>query len=121
MVIRAKALIIDGREDFGIALAEAQGGGTPVIAFERGGASDIVVPVGTCKQPTGILFKTQSAEAIRQAVDAFESQRSEISPLSCHANAKRFSVELFHQRINAAIDRALDLKRQQFAGGIDAV
>ena len=45
-VAEAQALVFAGCEDFGIALAEAQSAGTPVIAFHRGGASDIVKPAG---------------------------------------------------------------------------
>ena len=38
----ARAFVFAGCEDFGIALAEAQACGTPLIAFGRGGACDIV-------------------------------------------------------------------------------
>ncbi len=41
-IARAKAFIFAGCEDFGIVMAEAQACGTPVIAFGRGGACDVV-------------------------------------------------------------------------------
>lgn len=120
LVSRARALVFAGCEDFGIALAEAQGCGTPVIAFERGGAGDIVVPLGGSDQPTGVLFKTQSAEAIVRAVHDFEARRGEIAPAACQANAARFSVAAFQERIHAAVEEAVALKRRQFGAGIEA-
>ena len=47
----ARALVFAGVEDFGIAFAESQACATPVIAFDRGGARDIVVD-----RVTGVLF-----------------------------------------------------------------
>ena len=41
-IAKAKAFIFAGCEDFGIVMAEAQACGTPLIAFDRGGARDIV-------------------------------------------------------------------------------
>ncbi len=113
VLARARALVFAGCEDFGIALAEAQGCGTPVIAFNRGGANDIVMPHGSSKEPTGLLFKHQSAEAIREATERFEACRREIMPEACRRNAERFSRERFHREINLAIDKALDFKRMQ--------
>jgi glycosyltransferase involved in cell wall biosynthesis len=101
---RAKAMVFGGCEDFGIALAEAQGCGTPVIAFNRGGARDIVLPLNAVKHPTGILFETQTVDAIKQAVEQFESQRGTISATACRQNAMRFSVERFNREIAEAFD-----------------
>ncbi|MBP0649861.1 glycosyltransferase, partial [Mycobacterium tuberculosis] len=67
---QARALIFAAYEDFGIVLAEAQAAGTPVIAYHRGGARDIVVPLGE-PDPTGFLFPHQTAESIVEAVDTF--------------------------------------------------
>ena len=38
---KAKAFVYTACEDFGIALVEAQACGTPVIAYQGGGASEI--------------------------------------------------------------------------------
>lgn len=99
-IARAKAMVFAGCEDFGIALAEAQACGTPLIAFGRGGATDIVVGrLGSADNPTGILFKAQTVPALKQAVDQFEEYGAEITPAACHENAKRFSKENFNQAI----------------------
>lgn len=106
-VARAKAMVFAGCEDFGIALAEAQGCGTPLIAFERGGACDIVQPFGSSKNPTGILFKQQTVANIKEAVEYFELHRREISSITCRENAMRFSVEKFKRAIGDAYNSTL--------------
>ena len=98
-VAEARALVFAGCEDFGIALAEAQACGTPLIAFGRGGARDIVHPLGDADRPTGVLFDTQTVDAVRAAVELFEKSRDEITPAACRQNALRFSVERFHREM----------------------
>ena len=105
-VAAAKALVFAGCEDFGIALAEAQACGTPLIAFGRGGACDIVRRLGVSDQPTGILFERQTATAVREAVDHFEAHQTSITPAACRQNAMRFSVERFHREIAEAFRMA---------------
>lgn len=106
-IARAQALVFAGCEDFGIALAEAQACGTALIAFTRGGARDIVCPLGAPGRPTGILFNRQSVEAIQDAVAHFEAHRSEITPSACRENAERFSVDRFRREIDEAFDETL--------------
>ena len=56
----ARALVHVGEEDFGIAMAEAQACGTPVVALARGGARDIVE-----HERTGWLVPEQRVELVR--------------------------------------------------------
>lgn len=108
-VAKAKALVFAGCEDFGIALAEAQGCGTPLIAYGRGGACDIVRPLGMAGNPTGLLFREQTAEAIGQAVADFEASRHLLRPEACQENAQRFSAGRFRQEIATAFQATLAL------------
>jgi glycosyltransferase involved in cell wall biosynthesis len=98
-VARAQALVFAGCEDFGIALAEAQAYGTPLIAFGRGGAVDIVRPLGAAANPTGILFRRQDVQSVIEAVAMFEANRNAISAAACRENAMRFSPERFAQGV----------------------
>lgn len=96
---RAKAMVFAGCEDFGIALAEAQACGTPLIAFGRGGAVDIVQRLGASAEPTGVLFKAQTVEHLKEAVERFEENSHAIAPRACSMNAARFSEENFDRAI----------------------
>ena len=100
---RARAMVFAGCEDFGIALAEAQACGTPLIAFGRGGAVDIVKTPETSSEPTGILFSRQSEESIIDAIEGFELSGQRIRPDACRTNAERFSEERFDAGILAAV------------------
>ena len=108
-VSEARAFVFAGCEDFGIALAEAQAAGTPVIAFGRGGASDIVRPLGTTGRPTGVLFHEQNLIALQKAIGFFEDHSNSITPAACHENTHRFSPERFRSDIIAAVDQVLDM------------
>jgi glycosyltransferase involved in cell wall biosynthesis len=103
-VAEARALVFAGCEDFGIALAEAQGCGTPLIAFGRGGACDIVRRLGTSERPTGILFDHQSVAAVKDAVAHFEQHSLLITPQACRQNANRFSSDRFRREIGLAFE-----------------
>jgi glycosyltransferase involved in cell wall biosynthesis len=101
-VADARALVFAGCEDFGIALAEAQACGTPLIAFGRGGARDIVRPLGASPDPTGILFAQQTVDAVTHAIARFEADAGAIVPAACRDNATRFSTARFHLEIAEA-------------------
>jgi glycosyltransferase involved in cell wall biosynthesis len=63
-----------------IVMAEAQACGTPVIAFNRGGARDIVRTADDSENLTGLLFDQQIMETIIDAVEEFEASGDRITP-----------------------------------------
>jgi len=85
----AKALIFPQVEDFGLVAAEAQACGTPVIAYEKGGINDIVIP-----QKTGLFFNEQTPEAIIKTVKDFEKLNWKKSSIANYAH-KKFSTTKF--------------------------
>ncbi len=103
---RARALVYAGCEDFGITLAEAQACGTPLIAFGRGGARDIVRPLGSSARPTGVLFRQQTIASLAEAVDTFEGASPAIDPADCSDNAMRFAQNRFDQSLLNAFAQA---------------
>jgi glycosyltransferase involved in cell wall biosynthesis len=99
---RARAMVFAGCEDFGIALAETQAAGTPLIAYGHGGACDIVRPLGSVPDPTGVLFPRQTVDSVIAAVERFEENEQAMTPEACHRNAQRFSVPRFQAELRAA-------------------
>jgi glycosyltransferase involved in cell wall biosynthesis len=92
---RCKALLFPGEEDFGIVPVEAMACGAPVIAFGRGGATETVLPVGAAGEPTGVWFEEQSTDCLVAALEAFEAQRSDLSPVAARKQALRFDRRRF--------------------------
>lgn len=92
----ARAFVFAAEEDFGIGMVEAQACGTPLIAYGRGGATDIVRD-----GETGVLFPAQSANSLIEAVQRFEALA--ISPQACRANAERFSRAAFRENMLAVL------------------
>jgi len=85
---RARAYICPGKEDFGIAMVEAQAAGCPVIAFGEGGAREIVL-----ENQTGIFFDEDTPESLIAAIKKFRAVS--ISSRECKANAMRFNKNRF--------------------------
>lgn len=86
----ARAFLMPGEEDFGIAPVEAMASGRPVIAFASGGARETVVP-----GLSGIHFAEQSVEATVAAIEAFEQWEPAVDPAAIRRHAQRFSRERF--------------------------
>jgi glycosyltransferase involved in cell wall biosynthesis len=95
----ARAFVFAAEEDFGIGMVEAQACGTPLIAYGRGGAADIVQD-----GETGVLFPEQTVESLAGAIRRFEGLS--ISPAACRANAERFGQDRFRANYLAAIREA---------------
>lgn len=97
---KAKAFVYAAEEDFGIVMVEAQACGTPVIAYGKGGAAEIIT-----EGKTGMFFREQKAECIIKAVKEFE--KMELSPEEIRKNAERFSKERFKGEFKQFIDNVL--------------
>jgi glycosyltransferase involved in cell wall biosynthesis len=88
----ASLFVSANREEFGIALAEAQATGIPVVAP---GAAEVVAP------GTGLLVADGSAKSLRRAI--LEARARNWNAAACRANALRFAPE----RFTAAIEQRL--------------
>lgn len=103
---RAKAFVFAALEDFGIVVLEAQACGTPVIAYGRGGALEIISDLDTAA-PTGLLFEQQSTSSIIAAVEKFESVSEKFTADNCRNNVVKYSPEGFRDNIQNYIARAI--------------
>jgi glycosyltransferase involved in cell wall biosynthesis len=105
---RCRALLFPGEEDFGIVPVEAQACGAPVIAFGRGGATETIVPPGGRADPTGLLFREQSADCLAEALTWFEAHAGDFAPAVARRQALRFNPRRFDEEFTqflAAMDR----------------
>ena len=93
----ARAVVAPGIEDFGIAMAEAQATGTPVIAPRAGGAVDIVEDGST-----GWLVEPNDIDALRQAIRHAAVEQLDPDPIRRHA--ERFSRERFRAAMQAEVE-----------------
>jgi glycosyltransferase involved in cell wall biosynthesis len=102
---RAQAAVFAAEEDFGITMVEAQACGTPVIAFGRGGVTDILETDGL-STPTGVLFDRQEVESVLEALARFDTIRDDMTAEACRANALRFSRSRFRAEIRDLVEDA---------------
>lgn len=107
---RARAVVFPAEEDFGIAMAEAQACGTPVIGLDAGGARDIVE-----HGVTGWLVPAPTLQHIREAVRT--AARVALDPTEVRRRAERFSAERFRHELGALVEQAVELARQP--GGLE--
>jgi glycosyltransferase involved in cell wall biosynthesis len=105
----ARALVFPADEDFGIAMAEAQACGTPVIGLDRGGARDIVE-----HGVTGWLVDAPTVEQVRAAVRLAAVESLDAGEI--RRRAERFSAPRFRRELSAAVEAMIEERRGR-AGG----
>jgi glycosyltransferase involved in cell wall biosynthesis len=92
----AKAFVYAACEDFGIALVEAQACGTPVIAYQGGGALETVIDIRQSpERGTGLFFFPQTTEALIEAVETFSQKSQSINVDNCRLQATKFTPQAF--------------------------
>jgi len=92
----SKGLIVTQKEDFGIAMVEAQACGIPVVAFGEGGQLEIVK-----EGKTGLLFSSQTQEVLKDALTGVSKVewKSEL----CRRNVERFSRQEFVKHLQRVV------------------
>lgn len=101
-VKKARAFLFSSAEPFGIAVVEAQACGTPVIAFNKGAAGEIIAD-----NQTGIFFNRQNPDDVIEAIGRFERISRDFDPDAIRANARRFSINTFRRRFSHVIEQAV--------------
>jgi glycosyltransferase involved in cell wall biosynthesis len=104
---RCRALVFPAVEDFGITPLEAMASGRPVIALGEGGALETVVEPGGPEPPTGLLFTSQTVDALVAALDRFEAGRVAFEPKALRRRAETFDRPLFKERMARYLDLRL--------------
>lgn len=93
---KAQAFLFASFEDFGITPVEALAAGTPVIAYQAGGALDYVV-----ENETGLFFNDQTTESLVKAVKKFNSVSFNSNIISKHS--QQFSAQKFNDNLTKSL------------------
>ncbi|MCH8519112.1 glycosyltransferase [Candidatus Gracilibacteria bacterium] len=114
----AKAFVFPPEEDFGLVPLEAQAYGTPVIAYEKGGALETVIsPHNTSlnsllsgemqsqNTATGLFFMEQTSESLNDAIEQFETMEFDSELIKKHA--QNFSKACFQEELIRFIEEKL--------------
>jgi glycosyltransferase involved in cell wall biosynthesis len=96
----ALGFIMPNLDDFGIVAVEAMAAGTPVIAFNKGGALDYVLP-----NKTGLFFERQTTKSLTSALESAMSKNWDYNSIANHAD--QFSVANFRKSMQNYIDDCL--------------
>lgn len=99
----ALGFISSGLEDFGIVMVESLASGTPVIAYQKGGALDFVVP-----NKTGLFFEKQTLKSLVSALEIAQTKSFNHEVIAEHA--EQFSVSSFIRNMQSVINDCLRKK-----------
>ena len=103
LLARAKAYVMPGEEDFGIAPVEANASGRPVIAFAAGGALDSQID-----GVTGVFFEEPTVESLIDAMKRADA--IDFDPRAIRAHAEKFDTECFKIHIMRVIEKVMKAK-----------
>lgn len=98
LVRHARAQLLPGEEDFGIAPVEAMAAGRPVIAYGRGGATE-TVRLGE----TGELFAEPTAASFEAALARFFVNEPRYDSAKIRRHARQFDEKIFRQKMQAVV------------------
>jgi glycosyltransferase involved in cell wall biosynthesis len=98
---RCIALVVPNVEEFGIAAVEAQAAGRPVVAVNRGGVRETVIP-----GETGVLVEGEDAAALAEALH--DTDFRSFDPIKIRSNAERFSPAAFRASFSGLVNRYIE-------------
>ncbi len=100
IIASAQAFLFASHEDFGITPIEAMATGTPVIAYQAGGALDYITP-----GVTGEFFPEQTVDSLLAALQSFNATKYNSSAIT--SVSLQFSISEFHKNIRSVIKDCL--------------
>ncbi len=101
----ARALIQPGVEDFGMSSVEALACGIPVIAYGKGGITEIIV-----NGVQGILYNAPLPEVLAEAMRQFLRIERAFHPGNLQKRAMKFGTEAFRASIREQVEYMLQVR-----------
>lgn len=108
---RARAVIFTPELEYGLVPLEANASGTPVIALEKGGVTETMIPANRpCPNTavTAVLFKESTPKSLNAALSTFEHMTFSREALACHA--KKYSIPIFKKALRRYVEGAYSKK-----------
>ncbi len=99
-MMNCRALIFPGEEDFGITPVEAMACGKPVLAYGEGGVKESVI-AGV----TGEFFNEPTVTSMEDGLARLMQNEKTYDPKACRAQARKFSKEIFMEKMKGAVSR----------------
>jgi glycosyltransferase involved in cell wall biosynthesis len=96
----ALGFILPNMDDFGVVAVEAMAAGTPVIAYNKGGALDYVVA-----GKTGLFFERQTVKSLAAVLETVAAKSFDYEAIAGHA--AQFSVAAFCENMRNYIKACL--------------
>jgi len=99
----AEGFIFAAKEDFGVAPVEAMASGTPVLAYQAGGALDYVT-----EGVTGQFFSEQSVNSLIQALETFKTSTFDSQTIS--QQSQSYSSKNFTKKFTVMVNKNMTKK-----------
>ena len=96
MYAQCTALVFPQVEDFGLTAVEVQAAGRPVVAFQKGGALETVIP-----NRTGVFFNEPTIAALAAAMKKVQTLRTTKAVMQ--KNARRFDKLKFQKEMHKVV------------------
>jgi len=103
-LLKTKALLFPGEEDFGMVPLEVMSYGIPVLAYAKGGALETVVENKMkIENSSGLFFKEQTVESVEKTIQYFESVEDQFDDFWILNHAKGFKESSFIEKFKLAV------------------
>jgi len=96
-----KAFLFPAEEDFGLTPVESMAAGTPIISFQKGGATESV------KKFCGIFFDKQEEKCVQLAIDNFLNQEKNFDPEKISSYGQNFDEKVFAKNFKNFLEKNL--------------
>jgi len=94
------AFIMPNADDFGIVAVEALSAGTPVVAYNKGGSEDYLIP-----NTNGIFFERLTKKSLINALEKVSNKAWDYNKVS--SSAERYSTENFRTNIKEFVKKCM--------------